>query len=244
MPEFEDLTKLEPLWEFLAFVIAGGAALAAIPFSTIFPQMDARSERVIKMIGVFLLMGALVTGTCAFIISPALAIVVGLGTGLLVMSLPFLRQLVLRLINAALRPFRFFWRAITGVYLGIVRASVARAFPELSPGIVSRLDEIEAALEDLYGGTSRLTIYGVRRRWDKVLQQVESKNLHVYALLKSCEPIALEGNELTLGFYYPFHRGRVEEPRAIAVVEESLEEVWGVPVKVKCVLHPERVSDF
>ena len=59
------------------------------------------------------------------------------------------------------------------------------------------------------------------------------------ALLRSaCEPVALEGDTLVLGFYYPFHRDRIDDPKYRHLVEKKLGEVFGTPYQVKCVLRP------
>jgi DNA polymerase-3 subunit gamma/tau len=59
------------------------------------------------------------------------------------------------------------------------------------------------------------------------------------ALLRSaCEPVALQGDTLVLGFYYPFHRDRIDDPKYRHLVEKKLGEVFGTPYQVKCVLRP------
>lgn len=237
MLEFQDPTKLVPLWTFLALVIAGGAALATIRLSSILPQVAEEHERFVKMAGVFLLVSALLTGICAFVLPQTLAIGIGLVSGLLVVLLPVLRKLALTLINAVLSPFRLLWRAMVRVYLAVVRAWVTRAFPELLSGTLSRLDTIETKIEGLYRDKPSHRMMAVLARWPDVVERVKAKNEHVGALLKPGEPIAIEHNELTLRFPYPFHKGRIEEPKTRTLIEETASEVLGFPIKLRCVLH-------
>jgi len=55
-------------------------------------------------------------------------------------------------------------------------------------------------------------------------------------LRSACEPIALEDETLVLGFYYSFHKEKIEDPKYRYLVERKLEEVFGRPYKIKCVL--------
>ena len=59
------------------------------------------------------------------------------------------------------------------------------------------------------------------------------------ALLRSaCDPIALEDNTIVLGFYYPFHKEKIEDPKYRRFVEEAISKVFGAEYKVRCVLTP------
>jgi len=79
---------------------------------------------------------------------------------------------------------------------------------------------------------------GVRINWARILAQVKVHNRSVEALLKSCEPVAVEGEVVVLGFYYPFHKEKIEEPSRKALVEKVISQVMGSPCRVKCVLSP------
>ena len=57
------------------------------------------------------------------------------------------------------------------------------------------------------------------------------------ALLRSaCEPVALEGETLVLGFYYEFHKEKIEDPKYRHMVEAKVSEVFGQSYKIRCVL--------
>jgi len=57
------------------------------------------------------------------------------------------------------------------------------------------------------------------------------------ALLRSaCEPVALEDDTLVLGFYYEFHKEKIEDPKYRHMVEAKVSEVFGQPHKIRCVL--------
>lgn len=76
--------------------------------------------------------------------------------------------------------------------------------------------------------------------WDDFLAHVRSQNLRVEALLKSCQPLMVKKDTVVLGFYYPFHKGQIENARNRELVEEALGKTLGHAVAVKCVLLVER----
>ncbi len=80
----------------------------------------------------------------------------------------------------------------------------------------------------------------VENLWEGLLTQIKKLNMHVEALLKSCQPVAVEEDIVVLGFYYPFHKGRIEEPRCKGLVEEVLSQAMGQPYHIECVLLADR----
>ena len=65
------------------------------------------------------------------------------------------------------------------------------------------------------------------------------RNLSLEALMHSCEPMAVEGNIVVLGFTHQFHRSKVEEEHNKQVVEEVLGDLLGQRYRVRCVLDRE-----
>jgi len=78
----------------------------------------------------------------------------------------------------------------------------------------------------------------VRGSWPEVLARIKPRNRSIEALLKSCEPIAVVGDMVVLGFYYSFHKERIEEPENKAFVERVLSETMGSTYRIRCVLSP------
>jgi DNA polymerase-3 subunit gamma/tau len=78
----------------------------------------------------------------------------------------------------------------------------------------------------------------VKRNWARVLSEIRARNRLVEALLKSCEPIAYEEGLIVLGFYYPFHKEKIEDPKRKALVERVISRVVGKPCLIKCALSP------
>lgn len=82
-----------------------------------------------------------------------------------------------------------------------------------------------------------ITLAWLQENWGRLLQATRPRNRVVEALLKSCEPVAVEGDLVTLGFYHSFHKERMAEDKHRTVVEESLAELAGCSCRVKCVLY-------
>jgi DNA polymerase-3 subunit gamma/tau len=79
----------------------------------------------------------------------------------------------------------------------------------------------------------------LRSRWKEFIYSLrgEGSSGNLDAFLRSaCEPVALEDDTLVLGFYYPFHKEKIEDPKYRHLVESKLEEVFGKPYKIQCIL--------
>ncbi len=77
--------------------------------------------------------------------------------------------------------------------------------------------------------------------WRSVIQSLRGVGStgNMDALLRSaCDPIALEDNTIVLGFYYPFHKEKIEDPKYRRFVEQAISKVFGAEYKVRCVLTP------
>jgi hypothetical protein len=79
----------------------------------------------------------------------------------------------------------------------------------------------------------------LRSRWKEFIQSLrgEGSSGNLDAFLRSaCEPVALEDDTLVLGFYYSFHKEKIEDPKYQHLVERKLKEVFGQPYKLKCIV--------
>ena len=58
--------------------------------------------------------------------------------------------------------------------------------------------------------------------------------------MRSCEPVAVEGDVVSSGFAHNFHRSKVEEEQNKRLVEEVLSHLMGQGCRVRCVLSAQR----
>jgi DNA polymerase-3 subunit gamma/tau len=85
-----------------------------------------------------------------------------------------------------------------------------------------------------------------RSRWREVVDATRGMGSkgNLDALLRSaCEPVALDGDTLVLGFYYEFHKEKIEDPKYRHMVEAKVSEVFGKTYKIRCVLTERKKRD-
>lgn len=73
-------------------------------------------------------------------------------------------------------------------------------------------------------------------RWQEVLKAARRRSPRVQALLNSCRPLGLEEQAFVIGFSSDLLREKMEKERNLSVAQESLEEVYGRPLRLRCVL--------
>ncbi len=109
--------------------------------------------------------------------------------------------------------------------------------PEAPPSTPAKLAE---APEQTFSQESPEIDY-LRSRWKEFIQALhgEGSSGNLDAFLRSaCEPLAIEDGTLILGFYYAFHKEKIEDPKYKHLVEKKLREVFGQSYQVRCVLTP------
>jgi len=97
----------------------------------------------------------------------------------------------------------------------------------------------DASAKEPVAASSNTDIAHIQNRWKdfvNALRGTGSKgNLDAF-LRNSCEPVNIEGNILTLGFYAKFHKEYIEDQKYRFLVEKKLQEVFGHPYKIRCTL--------
>jgi len=79
----------------------------------------------------------------------------------------------------------------------------------------------------------------LRSRWREFIKSLrgEGSSGNLDAFLRSaCDPVALEDDTLVLGFYYSFHKEKIEDAKYRHLVEKKLNEIFGRPYKIRCIL--------
>ena len=77
----------------------------------------------------------------------------------------------------------------------------------------------------------------LKRQWPEFLNALRPRNLPLEALMRSCEPVAVEGETIVLGFSHDFHRLKLEEEQNKRDVEDTLSDLIGHRCRVRCVLN-------
>jgi hypothetical protein len=79
----------------------------------------------------------------------------------------------------------------------------------------------------------------LRSRWREFIQSLrgEGSSGNLDAFLRSaCDPVALEDDTLVLGFYYSFHKEKIEDTKYRRLVEQKLQKIFGRSYKIRCIL--------
>jgi len=72
--------------------------------------------------------------------------------------------------------------------------------------------------------------------WKRILAAVRPINTSIEALLRAAKPMQFDGNTLTLGVFYKFHKERLEEGMHRRILEDVVATIMGIPVRISCVL--------
>ena len=117
---------------------------------------------------------------------------------------------------------------------------VPAALDRDSVGIAVR-DEISAVRDGAEIPNTDIShdIDSLRSHWREFIKSLrgEGSSGNLDAFLRSaCDPIALEDDTLVLGFYYSFHKEKIEDAKYRHLVEKKLKEVFGRPYKIRCIL--------
>ena len=89
-------------------------------------------------------------------------------------------------------------------------------------------------------------IDNLRGRWKDFIVSLrgEGSSGNLDAFLRSaCEPVALQDDTLVLGFYYSFHKEKIEDAKYRHLVEKKLKEVFGHPYNIRCILVDHKKED-
>jgi DNA polymerase III subunit gamma/tau len=119
---------------------------------------------------------------------------------------------------------------------------VAEAEVEVSPEparvVGSDVDEAAPASD----GEPSSELERLKELWPSIVEDMRPVNRSIEALLRSCSPVALDDGFVVLGFFYEFHKSRIEDHKNREVVERIMTKVVGAPCRIKCVMTQRRAS--
>lgn len=80
--------------------------------------------------------------------------------------------------------------------------------------------------------------------WPKILEAVKPINHSVQALLRSARPLGYDGKCLTIEVFYKFHKERLEEPKILELLSDTIGKLFGKSTRVTCVLGRKNKEDI
>jgi DNA polymerase III subunit gamma/tau len=81
-----------------------------------------------------------------------------------------------------------------------------------------------------------VTIEAVRIRWPQLMEEVKGRSRPAYAFLLEASPQSVDGARLVLAVRHKFHLENLQEPKHRQIVEEILEAVMGIRLRLGLVL--------
>jgi len=122
-----------------------------------------------------------------------------------------------------------------------ITESLEEAKVPVAPDSSKVPSEVPAALDSSEVPSKEISqdIDYLRGRWREFIKSLrgEGSSGNLDAFLRSaCNPIALEDDTLVLGFYYSFHKEKIEDSKYRHLVEKKLKEVFGRSYKIRCIL--------
>jgi DNA polymerase-3 subunit gamma/tau len=86
---------------------------------------------------------------------------------------------------------------------------------------------------------SALSVDQLADLWQRIRDDVKAVNRRVEALLSTIDPVAVDGDEITLASPYEFHRSKLNNDDARVVVEDVINRLTGRRVHITCILREE-----
>lgn len=86
-----------------------------------------------------------------------------------------------------------------------------------------------------------LTLESVVEQWGRMMGSLRKSSKSVEALLRDAEPLSVQDRQVTIGFFYELHKARIENDKhAKPQIEKIFAEIFGAPVRIRCVLSPKK----
>lgn len=96
--------------------------------------------------------------------------------------------------------------------------------------------KVEEKVEEVKLSGKTISMEEVETKWSDLLKAIRPKNYSIEALLRLSKPVSVVGDRLELEVLYKFHKERLEAERSRRIVEESMQGLFGVPLKLECVI--------
>lgn len=97
-----------------------------------------------------------------------------------------------------------------------------------------------ASKADASKSRSTFSLEQVQENWDGLLERIPRFNRNTSALLKEAYPLSVHDNVVTIAFFYPAHKERVEKDRHTEAIEKALSDLFGRNIRIKCEISAEQ----
>jgi hypothetical protein len=105
---------------------------------------------------------------------------------------------------------------------------------EPAPKHQKREESIQAGTEGV-----QLSVEKLADLWPQIRRDVKAVNRQIEAVLQCADPVAVQGDLITLASPYPFHRNRLNTDEFREVVEDVISRIVQSRVRITCILREE-----
>jgi DNA polymerase-3 subunit gamma/tau len=120
--------------------------------------------------------------------------------------------------------------------IAIVKWCLAERDPALQDNVDEIVVELDAKASSEAIPTIQASAWDNEEVWRSISSTIKPVNASLEALLRSSKPLSYNGNTLTLGVFYKFHKERLEEASHRKVVEEITSKVLNSETRIVCTL--------
>lgn len=134
-------------------------------------------------------------------------------------------------------------KELTAAKMSKARAGKTATKEELKPeqDFVDGLSKINQQSEVILQNSKDISLEEIKEKWAQAMELVKNAKISLRAFLTECIPYEIKEEGLVLLFKngYTFHKERVEEEENKRIVQQALEKVIGVQLKIICLLEEE-----
>ncbi len=105
-------------------------------------------------------------------------------------------------------------------------------------------NEVVQAPSNIEKIEGQISISDVHQAWNEIRVRVKQHNPRTEGLLNTCKLTGVDGNTLILGFTSDTLKGMMEKEGNLTLTSDILEEVFGQPMLVKCIVTSHQGSAF
>jgi DNA polymerase-3 subunit gamma/tau len=114
----------------------------------------------------------------------------------------------------------------------VITKSESKSVKVSKSTVEKKSDEGKVVNIDVLG----ISLDKISQEWGNVLMAIKPFNHSVEAFLRASRPVKLEGRNLVVEVFYPFHKDRLEEPKNRQIVEMGLQKALGLELVFNCIL--------
>ena len=91
--------------------------------------------------------------------------------------------------------------------------------------------------------TQNIELPTIEQNWSKFLEHLHTYNHSLPLIMKTCKPISVESNTLTLSFPYEFHKKRVDEPPVREMIHKALHDTYNTAISIQTTVNEAQADE-